>query len=139
MASGIRSNLSRRSPLRREGREGRSLVALSAAAAPAAPFDCCTPLLLGHAGRADAAIGTLSREKCYCDCHKTVSRFCSTGRDVHSRGNGPGAASISAPPSQTRQCPARGRALHTPPPYPPPQAREARVGQSPPLQLDKLD
>src|SRR5258708_29641458 len=53
MASGIRSDLSLRSPLRGEGWEGRSLVALRAAPASATPFDCCTPLLLGHirAGR----------------------------------------------------------------------------------------
>src|SRR5262249_30625242 len=39
---------------------------------------------------------------------------------------------------QKRHCPARGRALHKPPPYPSPQAGEGRVGQSRPRQLDEL-
>src|SRR6266404_1553851 len=97
MPSGIRSDLSLRSPVRGEGRGGCSLVVLRAAPASAAPFDCCTPLLLGHVRRADAAIGTPLREKCYCDCHKTVSRFCSSGRDCSlTMRQQAGAASISA-------------------------------------------
>jgi hypothetical protein len=66
-------------PARAGEPEEGSPVVLRAAPASAAPFNCCTPLLLGISGRAGAAIGTLSREKCYCDCHKTVSRFCSAG------------------------------------------------------------
>src|SRR6266436_1650306 len=53
MPSGIRSDLSLRSPVRGEGWGGCSLVVFRATPASAAPFDCCTPLLLGHirAGR----------------------------------------------------------------------------------------
>src|SRR5258707_7226261 len=53
MPSGIRSDRSLRSPVRGEGWGGCSLIVLRAAPASAAPFDCCTPLLLGHirAGR----------------------------------------------------------------------------------------
>jgi hypothetical protein len=38
-------------------------------------------------GRAGAATGTPTGKKCYCDCHKTVSRFCPAGSAIHRMGD----------------------------------------------------
>src|SRR5215470_2974071 len=76
---------------------------------------------LDISGRSDTAIGTLSREKCYCDCHKTGSRFCSTGRDRSRR--------TRQRAGREQQCPAQGRALYS-------TTKAQRGLQS--LQLDEL-
>src|SRR5260370_20804045 len=112
MASGIRSDLSLRSPLRGEGWEGRSLVALRAAPASATPFDCCTPLLLGHirAGR---------RRHRYAIAGKMLLRLSQDSQSIlpyrarlFADDAATGRRRRQSPPSQKPQCPPRGRALH---------------------------
>src|SRR6266853_5216204 len=101
MPSGIRSDLSLRSPVRGEGRGGGSLVAFRAAPASAAPFDCCTPLLLGH-------VRTGRRRHRYAIEGKMLLRLSQDSQSIllyrarlfaDDAATSRGAASIAAPPS----------------------------------------